>query len=79
MLLLCAIIGAGISTAAGIPDFRGPNGVWTLEEEGKSPNCDITFDRAIPTFSHRCLVLMEKLGIFELILGEKPAEFILVV
>uniref|UniRef100_A0A1Y9H9L0 protein acetyllysine N-acetyltransferase n=1 Tax=Anopheles farauti TaxID=69004 RepID=A0A1Y9H9L0_9DIPT len=62
--------GAGISTSAGIPDFRGPKGVWTLEERGEKPAVNISFDDAIPTKTHMALKMLVATGHVQYIVSQ---------
>lgn len=62
--------GAGISTSAGIPDFRGPKGVWTLEKKGLKPDMNISFNDAIPTKTHMALAKLVEVGKVQYIVSQ---------
>ncbi|KAG2391957.1 hypothetical protein C9374_013442 [Naegleria lovaniensis] len=49
--------GAGISTSAGISDFRGPKGVWTLKEKGLKTTRTASYLN-VPTPTHMAISYM---------------------
>lgn len=55
--------GAGISTDSGLPDFRGPDGVWTREEKGLPPkDGKKDWSQSDPNISHTAIVELQSMG-----------------
>ncbi|KAI4091391.1 MAG: hypothetical protein LQ339_008143 [Xanthoria mediterranea] len=68
---LIAFTGAGISTSAGIPDFRGPDGVWTLKRQGRVRDLKpVNTLQAIPTPTHMALVELQDRGILKYLISQ---------
>lgn len=45
------------STSIGIPDFRGPSGIWTLQRSNKPlPQMRTSFVAAAPSYTHQVRV-----------------------
>ena len=64
-----AYTGAGISTSANLPDYRGPNGVWTLASQGKRLPPGITLEQALPTPGHMALKVLQDRGILKFLVS----------
>ena len=72
---IVAFTGAGISTESGIPDFRGPDGVWTRRDAGlPAPKWRVSPDQVRPNASHLALVELEKLGKLQFLITQNTDD-----
>lgn len=66
-----AFTGAGISTDSGIPDFRGPDGVWTRRDAGlPAPAWRVSPEEVAPNASHHALVELQNLGVLRFLITQ---------
>jgi NAD-dependent SIR2 family protein deacetylase len=60
---LVVFTGAGISTESGLPDFRGPDGVWTRRDKGLPPRpMTSPWDAVEPNMGHLAILELQELG-----------------
>lgn len=58
---LVVFTGAGISTESGVPDFRGPEGLWTRQAKGL-PTQWPDLSLAEPNAGHMAIIELQELG-----------------
>ncbi|MHA1270387.1 MAG: SIR2 family NAD-dependent protein deacylase [Candidatus Helarchaeota archaeon] len=68
---LVVFTGAGISTESGLPDYRGPNGVWTRRDKGlPPPRMEKSWDEVEPNAAHYAIVELQKIGKLKFLISQ---------
>jgi NAD-dependent SIR2 family protein deacetylase len=69
---LVVFTGAGISTESGLPDFRGPDGLWTRQEKGLPPPPPTSkpWEEMEPNKGHLAIVELQKLGKLKFLISQ---------
>ena len=68
---LIVFTGAGISTDSGLPDFRGPDGLWTRRDKGLPPKAiSKSWDSVEPNSGHYAIVELQKLDKLKFLISQ---------
>jgi len=68
---LVVFTGAGISTESGLPDFRGPEGVWTRRDKGLPPKTmSRSWDSVEPNRGHSAIAELQKMGRLKFLISQ---------
>ncbi|HUU80550.1 MAG TPA: Sir2 family NAD-dependent protein deacetylase, partial [Acidobacteriota bacterium] len=63
--------GAGISTGSGLPDFRGPDGLWTRRDKGLPPKPTAKpWDSVEPNIGHLAIVKLQEIGKLKFLISQ---------
>jgi NAD-dependent protein deacetylase/lipoamidase len=68
---LVVFTGAGISTESGLPDFRGPDGLWTRRDKGLAPPPQTKpWDQVQPNSGHLAITELQELGKLKFLISQ---------
>jgi len=67
---LVLFTGAGISTHSGLPDYRGPDGVWTRRDKNLPPPKSLPWDQVKPNAAHYAIVELLKMGKLDYVISQ---------
>jgi NAD-dependent SIR2 family protein deacetylase len=68
---LVVFTGAGVSTESGLPDFRGPDGVWTRQGKGlPPPPMERPWSEVDPNAAHYAIRALQDLGKLKFLISQ---------